>query len=207
MSRKKTPVPLFGATGGPGFSTLRTASGELVASALSRWRRAGGDRGDAIESNLGWLDRVYLVPVALARSWAQFQSVDQLVEIEGKKKTRLRGIVGLDGKQWAVTGPMLREHGEDAGAQIDLEHLGLTELVQLDEMVGSMVGRVFTFAERFAPEVLESLGRNFRGIGPVYAKAGNEPLALGYNARVFPVEGLELGQWFALDVPRLEVAA
>lgn len=206
MTKKQKAAPRFGAIDGPGFSALRLASGELVVGALSRWRRQMSENGHADETNLGWLDRVYLVPTPLARSWAQFESLDLLATESGKKKLRLRGVVKLDGKEWAVTGGV-RRASPDAPPEMDLEHVALTELIDAEAMSASSVGRLYTFAERFAPEVTEVLGRNFRGIGPVFAKAGNEPLALGFNARVLPVEGLELGQWFALDLPRLEAAA
>jgi hypothetical protein len=201
MSKRKKP-PTFGQPGGPGFSDLHLPGGEPLVAALSAWRRAPRD-----EANLGWLGNVFVVPSALARSWAVLHSVDIIHADSGsKKKPRLRGIVTLDGRQWTPTGPLIT-HSETNRDELDASHLCLTELLPAEIIESGIAGRLFTLEQRMDPTVCEQLGRNFYGVGPVYPKAGEEPLGLGYNVRVFPVEELELGQWFSLTVPALAAAA
>lgn len=195
MARKATPAPKFGTDTGPGFGSLRTAGGELVAKALTDWRATLDEHSrTAPDDNLGWLRTVYLVPSAIGRAWQQLASIDVLMSHnwEGRKRCRLRGVIGFDGQQWASTA------GGDKAPPGDI---ALTQLLTPDFVKASIAGGMYTWQERQDDKLVRALGRNFFAVGPVFGKSGDEEWALGYNVRCIPVEGLELGQWFKITLP------
>jgi len=183
----------FGNPTGPGFADLRTANGQLVVAALSEWRQYLDQVArDTPDENLGWLRSVYLVPAALARSWASFYSLDRIAQHDwaGRKLCRLRGIVKLDDRNWT---PISQDPLDDEGKG----HTALCELIGADTIEGGPL----TYAERVQAEWKRKLGSNFFATGPIYPKAGKEQYAMGYNVRVLAVNGLRMGQWFKVQLP------
>lgn len=194
MARKTTPAK-FGTEHGPGFASLRTTSGEPVAVALANWRHTLDEHArSAPDDNLGWLRTVYLVPAAIGRAWQQLASIDVIAQHnwEGRKRCRLRGVIVFDELNWASTA---------GGPEAKPQDVALTQLLTPEHVEASVAGRMLTWPERQDEKLVRTLGRNFFGVGPVYPKNGDEAWALGYNARVVPVEGLELGQWFKVTLP------
>jgi hypothetical protein len=195
MARKTEPAPLFGAATGPGFGSLRTAAGGLVAAALTNWRAVLDEHHKtAPDDNLGWLRTVYLVPSAIGRTWQQLQSVEAIYghNWDGKKKCRLKSVIQFDGQPWAST---------SGGPGSPPEDVSLTQLLTPEFVAASLAGGMHTWPERQDEKLRRTLGSNFFAVGPVYPKTGDEQWALGYNVRVIPVEGLALGQWFKITLP------
>lgn len=195
MARKKD-TPNFGLAGGPGFSTLRTPTGATVAAVVADWRATLDEHARAApDDNLGWLRGVYLVPAAIGRTWQQLSSLEAVTthNWEGRKRCRLRGVVRFDGMEWASMAP----GGE--GAAVD--DVVLVQLLTPAYVAESIAGRMHTYPERQDQHLQRTLGRNFFSVGPVYGKTGDDEWALGYTCRCIPVEGLELGQWFRLELP------
>lgn len=195
MARKTPAAPKFGTETGPGFGSLRTVGGELVATALAAWRAKLDEHHRATpDDNLGWLRTVYLVPPAIGRAWQQLASIDVVMQHnwEGRKRCRLRGVIGFDGQSWAST-----SGGDGAAA----EDVVLTQLLTPEYITASVAGGCCTWPERQDEKLIRTLGRNFFAVGPVYPKHGDDEWALGYNVRCIPVEGLELGQWFKITLP------
>lgn len=193
MARRTNPAPVFGTSTGPGFGSLRTAAGGLVAAALTDWRAKLDEHArSAPDDNLGWLRTVYLVPSAIGRTWQQLQSVEAVTahNWEAKKKCRLKAVVQFDGQPWA-----------SMAAGGDPMDVALTQLLTPAYAEASVAGGVFSWTARQDDKLVRTLGRNFFAVGPVYAKASDDAWALGYNVRVIPVEGLELGQWFKVTLP------
>lgn len=191
MSRKKAAA--FGTAEGPGITQLRTANGTRVPIAISEWRRMLDHQAQTIpDDNFGWLRTVYLVPLSLARSWASFFSVDRIVQHEpGRKRLRLRGSFELDGRLWT---PSSQE-------PLDAEGKGHVDLVELLDALTFTDFPPMNYAQRMTAENVRRHGSNYRGVGPVYRKTGDEAYVLGYTARAFAVDGLELGQWFKVQLP------
>jgi hypothetical protein len=195
MARKAPPAPKFGMENGPGFGSLRTPMGDLAATALTNWREKLDEHHRATpDDNLGWLRTVYLIPAAIGRAWQVLASIDLVMQHnwDGRKRCRLRGVIGFDGQQWASTAG-----GEGAPA----EDVALTQLLTPEYVKASVAGGVYTWPERQDEKLVRTLGRNFFGVGPVYPKNGDDEWVLGYNVRCIPVEGLELGQWFKVQLP------
>lgn len=203
MSRpKKHDRPKFGTPEGPKFSQLRVAgiaTPTSVAEALASWRsRLDEQVRTAPDDNLGWLRVVYLVPPALARAWQQLASVDVVTQHDwaGRKRCRVRGIIGFDDAQWisSAGGP---SEGTTAHPADDV---ALTQMIT-PKFATEAAGGVYSWTDRQDEALVRKLGRNFFAVGPVYGKTGDEDWALGYNVRCIPVEGLELGQWFKITLP------
>jgi hypothetical protein len=195
MARKATTAPKFGEENGPGFGSLRTPMGELVATTLANWRdKLDEHHRTTPDDNLGWLRTVYVIPAAIGRAWRTLGSIDVVMQHnwDGRKRCRLRGVIGLDGQQWAST-----MGGEGAPA----DDVALTQLLTPEFVKASVAGGVYTYPERQDDKLVRTLGRNFFAVGPVYPKNGDDEWVLGYNVKCIPVDGLELGQWFKIQLP------